>query len=74
MMLSIFQIAFTGSIIFIGFYTIVSAVNLTGIFFKSAGLLFVNDMPLHLGMFMKQFVLDGSPGDIKWHMYTMERP
>lgn len=73
-LVSLSQIAFTSAIKFISFYQVISSENMREIFFKAAGLLFINDMPFHLGMFIRQFVLDTSEGDIKWLIYTMERP
>lgn len=71
---SIGQIAITGAITFISFYLIVSVQTMNAIFFNAAGVLFVNEMPVHLGVFLKQFILDKSEGGNSWKVYTMERP
>jgi hypothetical protein len=66
MVLSIGQIALTGAMTFISFYLIVSVTTMNSVFFNAAGLLFVNEMPIYLGVFLKTFILDNSGGENKW--------
>ena len=70
----LYYVAFTGGITFIAFYMIMSTENLGSIFFNAAGLLFVNDMPVVLGMFLKIFVLRNKIGETVWILYTHDRP
>ena len=69
MMNELYYVAFTGGITFIAFYMILSTEKLGSIFFNAAGLLFVNDMPVVLGMFLSKFVLKDKIGENAWIVF-----